>query len=88
MAVSYSGLYPQVTQFENMLDAYRKAARGKRSQPQVAAFEFEREHNLLQLQRELIDKTYTPGAYYSFVIRDPKRRLVSAAPFRDRVVRS
>ncbi|MCB1809906.1 MAG: hypothetical protein KDJ99_33475 [Candidatus Competibacteraceae bacterium] len=35
MAVSYSGLYPQVTQFENLLDAYRKAARGKRSQPQL-----------------------------------------------------
>ncbi len=31
-------------------------------------------------------RPWAPGAYYSFYIRDPKKRLVSAAPFRDRVV--
>ena len=30
--------------------------------------------------------SYQPGAYVHFMIHDPKRRLVSAAPFRDRVV--
>jgi hypothetical protein len=29
---------------------------------------------------------YRPGPYHSFYIHDPKRRLISAAPFRDRVV--
>jgi retron-type reverse transcriptase len=29
---------------------------------------------------------YQPGAYHSFHIHDPKKRLISAAPFRDRVV--
>ena len=29
---------------------------------------------------------YQPGPYASFPIHDPKRRLISAAPFRDRVV--
>ena len=52
----------------------------------MAAFEFDMEHNLLQLQRELRVQTYRPGPYYDFTIREPKRRLVSAAPFRDRVV--
>jgi hypothetical protein len=41
---------------------------------------------LIQLQRELQDQAYRPGAYYSFYIHEPKRRLISAAPFRDRVV--
>ena len=27
---------------------------------------------------------WQPGAYHSFYIHDPKRRLISAAPFRDR----
>ena len=27
-----------------------------------------------------------PGGYTSFFIHEPKRRLISAAPFRDRVV--
>lgn len=29
---------------------------------------------------------YTPGGYRTFWIHDPKARLISAAPFRDRVV--
>jgi retron-type reverse transcriptase len=29
---------------------------------------------------------YKPGAYREFLVRDPKPRLISAAPFRDRVV--
>jgi RNA-directed DNA polymerase len=52
----------------------------------AATFEFDLEGNLLQLQRELEDKTYRPGSYTSFYIHDPKHRLISAAPFRDRVV--
>ncbi|MCB1825197.1 MAG: hypothetical protein KDJ54_11715 [Candidatus Competibacteraceae bacterium] len=86
MSKVYRDLYPALTDFQNLLDAYRKAASGKRRQPQVAGFEFAREGHLLQLQRELRAKTYCPGPYHSFHIRDPKRRLVSAAPFRDRVV--
>ncbi len=52
----------------------------------MSEFEFNLETNLLLLQRELITKTYRPGNYHSFHIRDPKHRLISAAPFRDRVV--
>ncbi|HKZ85457.1 MAG TPA: reverse transcriptase domain-containing protein [Anaerolineae bacterium] len=70
----------------NLHCAFRNAARGKRDQPDVAAFEYDLEANLFQLQGELESKTYRHGAYYSFTIRDPKHRLISAAPFRDRVV--
>jgi len=77
---TYKNLYPQIYTFENLYTAYRKARRGKRSRVAVAAFEFDMEHNLLELQRELCDQTYRPGAYHNFIIREPKRRLVSAAP--------
>jgi len=79
-------MYPQLYSWENLLLAYRKASKGKRGQPNVASFEYKLEDNLLRLQRELRDKTYQPGAYHSFYIHDPKKRLISAAPFRDRVV--
>ena len=82
----YKGLYERVTAFDNLYRAYRAAARGKRGQPNVAAFELALEDNLWQLQEELRQQTYRPGRYYSFRIRDPKPRLISAAPFRDRVV--
>ncbi len=79
-------MYTQVSSWDNLLLAYHKASRGKRGHPNVAAFEYRLEDNLLQLQRELETKTYTPGAYHSFYIHEPKKRLISAAPFRDRVV--
>lgn len=66
--------------------AYRKAARGKRGKPSAAALDFQLADKLLQLQDELRTGSYQPGPYQHFVIHEPKRRLISAAPFRDRVV--
>lgn len=76
----------QLCRWENLYLAYRKAARGKRGKPPAARFEYRLEDNLIRLQEELRTKTYRPGAYHSFYIHEPKRRLISAAPFRDRVV--
>ena len=52
----------------------------------MAAFERALEPNILQLQAELRAGSYQPGGYKSFYIHDPKKRLISAAAFRDRVV--
>ena len=38
------------------------------------------------MQDELLAGTYASGAYRTFEIFEPKRRLISAAPIRDRVV--
>jgi hypothetical protein len=83
---TYRNLYPQVWDFENVYLAYRKARKGKRGKPGAAAFEQVQEDELLALQDELRTFSYQPGAYHSFYIHDPKKRLISAAPFRDRVV--
>ncbi len=79
-------MYAELCSWDNLLLAYRRASKGKRGQPNVAAFEHHLEDNLLQLQAELRTCTYRPGLYESFYIHEPKRRLISAAPFRDRVV--
>ncbi len=83
---TYRNLYPQVYDFENLYLAYRRARKGKRGKAEVAAFERSYEEELFILQNELLRRTYTPGEYRSFYIHEPKRRLISAAPFRDRVV--
>jgi retron-type reverse transcriptase len=41
---------------------------------------------LLRLERELQDGTYRTGRYTEIQLIKPKQRLVSAAPFRDRVM--
>jgi len=79
-------VWEQLAAWENLLLAFRKAAAGKRGRPNVAAFEHRLEDNLLTLRADLMARRYRPGPYASFYIHDPKRRLISAAPFRDRVV--
>ena len=79
-------LYPRITSFPTLLAAYRKASKGKRYRPDVLAFAANLEAELFQLQQELRSFSYAPGSYRQFLVREPKPRLVSAAPFRDRVV--
>jgi hypothetical protein len=83
---AYKNLYPQVCAWESLELAFRKARLGKRGRAPAAAFERHLEDNLVALQDELQTHTYRPGPYHSFYIHEPKRRLISAAPFRDRVV--
>jgi retron-type reverse transcriptase len=79
-------LYPKITSFAALYAAALRAQQGKRYRPAVLRFNAELEAHLFQLQHELQSFTYTPGPYRQFEIRDPKRRLISAAPYRDRVV--
>ena len=81
-----NNLCSTVTSFGNLDRATSRAAKGKRLQTNVAQFLFDRERQLFQLQDELISRTYQPGGYRTFEIFEPKRRMISAAPFRDRVV--
>lgn len=79
-------MYTQLCSWDNLLLAYRQAAKGKRGKGAVAAFEYRLEDNLVALREELMSRCYRPGGYTSFFIHEPKRRLISAAAFRDRVV--
>ena len=72
--------------WENLLLAWQKASRGKRGKGEVATFEYRLEENLLALQHAFQSGQWRPGDYVNFYIHDPKHRLISAAPFPDRVV--
>ncbi len=82
----HGNLWPLVTGFPNLLAAAEKAKRGKMKRENVARFHLDLERNLWELHDELCSKTYTPGGYETFYIYEPKPRLISAAPYRDRVV--
>lgn len=82
----YGNLYSQICSFKNLFLAARKAQKGKRFKENVAAFNLDFEKELLMLQKELLEKSYTPGQYRTFVVYERKPRMISAAPYRDRVV--
>lgn len=68
-----------------MVQAYRLTARGKRETPGFLDFKEYDALNLGELAGEMRSGAYTPGKPNEFYIHDPKRRLISALPFRDRV---
>jgi hypothetical protein len=79
-------LYPQITSFENLIIAAKKAQRSKRFRHTVLDFHNNLEAEIFQLQHELRTRTYQPGTPTTFHIYEPKPRLISAAPYRDRVI--
>ncbi len=82
----HGNIYPQIVQWQNLVLASQKAQKGKLSQSAVIKFNQNLEAELRKIQQELTNKTYLPGNYHSFYIREPKYRMISAAPYRDRVI--
>ncbi|MEK7501931.1 MAG: reverse transcriptase domain-containing protein [Patescibacteria group bacterium] len=70
----------------NLTLAWRKARKGKTRKKDVIEFERDLIKNLLALHHELKNKIYQPMSLTTFVLRDPKTRVISKSNFRDRVV--
>jgi hypothetical protein len=85
MSQRYRNLIGQITSFETMQTAYRLTARGKRLTAGYLDFKEYDALNLADLAQDMAAGHYSPGAPNEFFILDPKRRLISALPFRDRV---
>lgn len=69
-----------------MVKAARRAVCGKRGKPGPASFMANLETEVLRLERQLTRQTWRPGGYVTMELFEPKHRVISAAPFRDRVV--
>jgi retron-type reverse transcriptase len=86
MPKTYNNLIGEICTFENIYEAYLKARKCKRYTKEVLKFSANLEEELLILQEELTTDTYRTGAYRNFKVYEPKKREISALPFRDRVV--
>jgi retron-type reverse transcriptase len=86
VAFKHDKLFESIANFHALRTAAYHAVRGKRRKPGAAAFLANLEREVLRLEYELRDGLWKPGGYKTILLRDPKPRMVSAAPFRDRVV--
>ena len=86
MPRAFDGPFDGIASFEALHAAALRAVRGKRRTPVPAAFLANLETETLRLERRLQAGTWRPGSYVEIEVTEPKRRVVSAAPFRDRVV--
>ena len=79
-------LFDQICDIQNLHEAYYKASKSKRLSAEVMIFNQNYEQNLENLRCSLIEGSYRHGKYCQFTIIDPKERIISAAPFADRIV--
>ena len=83
---SYADVWRGIVSEANLRDALRAAVRGKRARRDVAEFVKHADVELARLGEALCSGGYWPGPYSQFVVHEPKTRVISCAPFRDRVV--
>ncbi|MFW6047203.1 MAG: reverse transcriptase/maturase family protein [Candidatus Woesearchaeota archaeon] len=82
----HKNLFNQVISLDNLYNAYRKSRKGRNNRKEILDFTLNLEEELLLLQKELVEGKYSIGEYRNFIIYEPKKRVISALPFRDRVV--
>lgn len=75
-----------VADYANLADAALKAARGKRTQPEVKGFFVGFDANIAILADAILTCNLPLGGYRCFKVYDPKPRLIHAPSFPDRVI--
>lgn len=72
--------------FENLFQAHIKCRKSKQYKGEVIRFEINISENIYKLRNEIISRKYKVGKYKQFIIYEPKKRLIEALPYRDRVL--
>ena len=78
--------FEKICDFQNLYKAHTVARLGKRGNREVIDFEMNLAENLTTISDSLKNKTYQMSGYYSFMVHDPKDRIIHALHYRDRVV--
>jgi RNA-directed DNA polymerase len=80
------GIFEQVVHSDNLRLAFCRAARGKRHRPEVAAFAAALDARLASMAAGLQAASFPVGRFTQFEIHDPKRRIITAPCFSERVL--
>ncbi len=86
MARKHKRLFDRIIDKDNFEDAYLKTRKGKRKSISYLEFKEYAALNLELLRQEVADGAYVRAPFRNFYIHDPKLRLISGLPFRDRIV--
>lgn len=85
MPKRHGNLMARIADPDNLREAYRKTALGKRDSWGYLEFREYADLNLARLRDELLSGQWRQSPAREFYVFEPKRRLISALPFKDRV---
>lgn len=78
--------FDEMCSFDTLWAAFLRTRKNKRSKEGTAAFEYRAVEELLILSKSLSQGNHTPDPLDAFLIYEPKKRLIQAPSFRDKVV--
>jgi hypothetical protein len=79
-------LLEEIADPDNLRHAFHAACKGKRAKADVVAYNESMAANLDALRRELLSGCVAVGGYRQFKVYDPKERVITVAPFGQRVL--
>lgn len=86
MPKTIRNLYDKKLTFENLLKANDRAKKNKTNKYEVLYFNYNLEKNITNIFKQLHNTTYKIGKYYTFIIYEPKERIIKSLPYKDRLV--
>ena len=83
----YNNLFDKIVSLDNLYLADKKARRNKSHRKDIIEFDKNKDELLLQLQKQLIEGKYVTSEYHTFIIKEPKERIIFKLPYYpDRIV--
>ena len=86
MPKTYNNLWGQMVSFESLFKAYKAAVSNKRYRSSSLAYRERLEENLLNTLALLEQRKWQPAPYREFCVFEPKKRIINAPAFKDRVI--
>ena len=75
----------RIADYSNLVLAFHKAAKGKRYRTDVQGFLKKFNQNIHKLSKAILNQKMPYGNFREFTIYDPKKRIIHAACFEDRI---
>lgn len=80
-------IFKRIVSTENLEEAYKKSQEGKlKYKKEALIFALDETKNLRELREELVNETYEFSGYFEFEVSKPKRRIINAPHYRDKIV--
>lgn len=76
----------EIFTYENLYKAHKKCRLSKQHKGEVIRFEVNISENIYKIKKEILSKKYKISGYKQFIIYEPKKRLIEALSYKDRVI--
>ena len=86
LSIQSKDIYDKYITYENILDVWNTVRKTCKNKREVFKFSLNLQSNIMNVYNSLKNKTYVPSKYHTFMIFEPKPRLVMSQCVFDKVV--